>query len=431
MGKTLSFGGARLVLSGREGDPYYDHLDGLATSCTEIELAARLLAPDSVVFDVGANIGLTTLAFAAIAPEGRVFAFEPHVRSFQHLTQNVVANSAGAARIARIETINAACGASAGPGRLHEDCFSAGSFLIADRTGELGRAGAEVEIVRLDDVANQQKLTRLDFVKVDVEGFELDVVAGMREILQRFAPVVCLEFNSFCLIANAEILPTVFLAQLCAQFERVAVVTESGLRVLNDAGDRREALAVNLIQHGCVDSLICFPKAEQYAAALGRAGQLGLDARPSYVAPPNGSGGITLDLARPFAGQGWSGREAWGAWSEQQQAAIQIDIRAMQGPGLELRAWMQAFLPAGHAAQKVRIAVNDELLTTWELGESMAHPHAAYIPISVAHRHQPMTITFDRDDGPQLAGAAEFQQRRGIACRCVEINMRGQHNQPT
>ena len=425
MGKTLSFGGARLVLSGRDGDAYYDHIERLAPTCSEIEIAARLLEPQAVVFDVGANIGLTTLAFASIATEGRVFAFEPHASSFQYLTQNVAANSTGSARLARVETLNAACGSSAGVGRLHEDSFSAGSFLIADRTGELGRLGTEVAIVRLDDVARQQELTRVDFVKIDVEGFELDVLAGMQDVLRRFAPIVCLEFNSFCLIANADILPTAFLAQLCALFERVAVVTEAGLQLLNDAGDRRGALAVNLVQHGCVDTLICFPKAEQYLAALRRADPLGLDARPTYVAQPTGNAGLILDLARPFAGRGWSGRELWGAWSEEQRAAIHVDARAMQGPGLELRAWMQAFLPAGHAAQKVHLAVNGEPLTTWELGESMAQPHAAYIPSSVARRHNPMTIAFDRDNAPQVAGTADTQDRRGIACRCIELNATG------
>jgi FkbM family methyltransferase len=424
LGQILCFGGNRFVLSGREGDPYYDHLEQHAIGCSEIELAARILDPEAIVFDVGANIGLTTLAFASIASEGRVFAFEPLSRSFQYLNQNVFANRAGSARMARVEAINAGCGSATGVGRLLEDSFSAGSFLIADRSGDLARSGVDVEIVRLDDVAQQQELSRLDFVKIDVEGFELDVVAGMGDILTRFAPIVCLEFNSFCLIANAEVLPTTLLAQLCSRFERVAVAADSGLRLLSDAGDRRTALAANLTQHGGMDNLICFPTAEQYEAALRRAGRLGLDTCPTYVAQPNDKAGVTIELSRRFAGRGWSGREVWGAWSDEPQAAIHVDLRGMQAPGLELRAWMQGFLPAGQAAQQVSVTVNDEPVTTWEIGESMAHPHVAYVPGSLARRQHPMTIAFNRDDRDQTP-AANTGQRRGIACRCIELNPTG------
>lgn len=284
MGKTLVYGGSRFVFSGREGDQYYDHLGQHAAACGEIEIAARILHRDAIIFDVGANIGVTTLAFASIATEGCVFSFEPLAGSFRYLEQNIAANRAESARFGRVEAMNVACGASSGLARMYEDNFSAASFLINDKAGDPALPGVEVKIVRLDDVAKVQRIERLDFVKIDVEGFELDVLAGMQEVLSRFRPIVCLEFNSFCLIANAEVLPSTFLTKICSQFERVAVATESGLQFLNNAGDRRVALAFNLVHHGCLDTLICFPSAEQYESALRRAGGLGLDTRPTYVA---------------------------------------------------------------------------------------------------------------------------------------------------
>lgn len=423
MAKTIAFGGSRFIFCGRDGDPYYDNLEQHGITCNEIELAARILERDSIVFDVGANIGLTTLAFASIATGGRVFSFEPLPSSFQYLEQNLFANGVASGRIGRIEALNVACGSTRAPGRLFEDSFSAGSFLISNPTGELGRSGVAVDVFRLDDVARNQALRRVDFVKIDVEGFELDVLDGMQEVLEKFRPIVCLEFNSFCLIANAGVLPTLFLSRLCAQFERVALVSGSGLQLLDGPGERRAALVTNLIHHGSVDSLICFPKAQQYEAALRRSDWLGLDARPTYVARANEKGGVTVNLSQSFAGDGWCGRELWGAWSEERSASIHVDLRALQGRECELRVWAQAFLPPDQSTEKVVMTVNDEPLATWDLGQSMAQPHTAYMRSSLASRRNPVTIVFRRQDEqaiPQGVGNAGW--RRGIACRCIEIN---------
>jgi len=57
----------------------------------------------------------------------------------------------------------------------------------------------EVPVKRLDDTFSELSLDRLDFMKVDVEGFELEVFAGAKEILNTYKPIVFLEMNHWCL----------------------------------------------------------------------------------------------------------------------------------------------------------------------------------------------------------------------------------------
>jgi hypothetical protein len=58
---------------------------------------------------------------------------------------------------------------------------------------ELGEEGVEVEVTTLDDFATSKNLTRLDFLKIDVEGMEFEVLQGARATLERFHPAIYFE----------------------------------------------------------------------------------------------------------------------------------------------------------------------------------------------------------------------------------------------
>jgi hypothetical protein len=64
----------------------------------------------------------------------------------------------------------------------------------------LGGSNTRVTVKTVYDVVSEQKLTRLDFIKIDVEGFELDVLEGARNTINQLKPDVFLELNAFTLM---------------------------------------------------------------------------------------------------------------------------------------------------------------------------------------------------------------------------------------
>lgn len=141
------------------------------------DVLRRLIQPGMVVADVGANIGLLTLVMAwATGPSGHVIAFEPEAVPRSNLEKMKHLNG-----LSWVEVRDQAVGESAGRLTFHVSDIIGHSSLYALPDAEEART-VEVEVVRLDDVAPAQ---RLDVVKIDVEGAELDVLAGMKGVIAK------------------------------------------------------------------------------------------------------------------------------------------------------------------------------------------------------------------------------------------------------
>ena len=141
------------------------------------EVLRRLVRPGMAVADVGANIGLLTLVMAwATGPTGRVLAFEPEAVPRANLEKMKHLNG-----LSWVEVRDQAVGAAAGRLTFHVSDIIGHSSLYALPESE-GARTIEVEVVRLDAVAPGG---RLDVVKIDVEGAELDVLAGMSGLIAR------------------------------------------------------------------------------------------------------------------------------------------------------------------------------------------------------------------------------------------------------
>jgi hypothetical protein len=130
------------------------------------------------------------------------------------------------------------------------------SHLSVDNT-TLGSAQHRVTVSTVDAEADKLGLPKLDFIKIDVEGFECDVLAGAKETLERYKPQVFIEFNSFTLIAFRNLNPRAFLDQILATFPHVYMMRE-GERVEIRSEDAQLAfIHDNLVKHGSVDDLLC------------------------------------------------------------------------------------------------------------------------------------------------------------------------------
>lgn len=145
------------------------------------ECAWRLLGEGDRVIDAGANIGYMSLLFATRArSRGRVDAFEPHPEVAAALTRNVARNAR--ANVAPVIVHQTALGAQRGRAALCESDYFAinrGTATLASTQGESARAH-EVEVERLDDLFPNESFALL---KIDVEGFEREVVKGAAQLL--------------------------------------------------------------------------------------------------------------------------------------------------------------------------------------------------------------------------------------------------------
>ncbi|MFL5304564.1 MAG: FkbM family methyltransferase [Polyangia bacterium] len=153
-------------------------------------LLRQMLKPGDTFVDVGANFGaLSSAAARLVAPGGTVICFEPVPANFSRLTGLLEATSTG-----HLKTVldPRAVGAETGPVEIHLN-FWDGLHTIDPDVNAGSRTGSLlVQQVTLDDALRQHGVTRVDLLKIDVEGAELRVLRGAHELLRsgRIAAVV-------------------------------------------------------------------------------------------------------------------------------------------------------------------------------------------------------------------------------------------------
>ena len=163
-------------------------------------LIGSLLAPGMTFIDIGANCGTYTIFGAGrVGPQGRVIAIEAAPRIAALLYESVVMNGL----YGHCEVLRCAAGAEEGRVVLHQFANRQGGNTmlphIAERAVE--RQGdtvttVEIECRPLDAIVAERDLKRIDLVKIDVEGFEHEVLLGARDTLARFRPKLIVEWHN-------------------------------------------------------------------------------------------------------------------------------------------------------------------------------------------------------------------------------------------
>lgn len=149
-----------------------------------------LVKDGTTVIDVGTNIGETLLNFARLNTEGKNIGFEPVPATYEKAKQNVELNSFN-----NIVLVNMGLSDVEETLAFNEtNAFhSGGIFLSRDREGGGGRA---VRVTRLDDFVSENEIEDVSLIKVDVEGFEMNVLKGAQETLSKFKPTLFVEVNN-------------------------------------------------------------------------------------------------------------------------------------------------------------------------------------------------------------------------------------------
>lgn len=204
-----------------------------------LDVMRRVLRPGDVFVDAGASVGLMSLFASQCVGDGRVLSFEPLPLRHALLAQNIAIN-----RRANITAFPFGLGACARELSIFTDRVS--PSMVAQE----GSTRSELtHIERLGDVLTRERVRAVRMLKIDVEGFELDVLRGCESWLRgRDAPVICVEYGVY---------PTASEPLLAF------LVSLQGYRLFRLRGTKRYASKLELISGSqrfrCGDNIFCMP----------------------------------------------------------------------------------------------------------------------------------------------------------------------------
>lgn len=158
----------------------------------------KRLSPGSTVIDIGANIGAHTLPLAeVVGPSGRVIAFEPTQFAFGKLIKNISLNENLSSRIipvqamlvSDLDTKVSEAIYSSWPVDGSKDVHSQLRGRLMDTAGSVATT--------LDKAIEDISIDHIDFIKLDVDGHELEVLKGAKKILGAYSPVILMELAPY------------------------------------------------------------------------------------------------------------------------------------------------------------------------------------------------------------------------------------------
>ena len=178
-----------IALTNYRGMPLYADADdpahaplflGAEYNDPEIEAAQKRLKPGMTAVDIGANIGCFALAMArAVGPTGRVYAFEPMPKNLETLRKNCALNKAS-----HVVIEPKAVGERGGTATLSvEEQTGVAEPILTKKKAPGEHQTAEAEMVALDGYFGDSP-PRVDFVKMDIQGFEAAALRGMKRLLE-------------------------------------------------------------------------------------------------------------------------------------------------------------------------------------------------------------------------------------------------------
>lgn len=157
-----------------------------------IDLFKRILKKGFYAFDVGANIGCHTLILSSLVGEnGKVIAIEPHPKIFERLIKNLSIN-----RITNVKALQCALSDISGNSIL---------YSVAERNPNKGISSLgflpgnqnkiQVQCKTLDEIMVEENISKLDIIKIDVEGYEYNVLIGAKNTIKKFRPYILFEYD--------------------------------------------------------------------------------------------------------------------------------------------------------------------------------------------------------------------------------------------
>ena len=149
------------------------------------KLMLSKISEGSVVLDIGANIGYYTVLFAEkTGKTGKVIAIEPDPINFEILQKNIKENN-----LRNVVAVQAAVGNENKKMKIYESKENYGDHRMWGN-------GLAVSVFcrKLDDLLKELEYEKIDFIKMDVQGFEAEVIEGGKNIIEKNKPIIFFEY---------------------------------------------------------------------------------------------------------------------------------------------------------------------------------------------------------------------------------------------
>jgi FkbM family methyltransferase len=153
----------------------------------EINSWRNKIKDSSVVLDIGGNIGIYTLTASAKAKRGKVICFEPEQDNISLLKKSIKENN-----MTNITLVEKCVGDVSGSAVLGISKYNKGKHSLLQ--SEIGENIQNVQITTIDEEVEKLGLERVDYIKIDVEGWEAKVLKGMEKTINQFHPEILFEF---------------------------------------------------------------------------------------------------------------------------------------------------------------------------------------------------------------------------------------------
>ena len=140
------------------------------------------------IFDVGAHVGNISLKYNELFPNSRVYSFEPFPESFKSLNQNTLQHK-------NIKPFNKGLGEYVGTSKFHSNIHEQTNSILA--THEEGNSNwgnknmlqtkeiLDIELTTIDQIVEEEKIEKIDILKMDVQGAEYQVMAGAKKTIEK------------------------------------------------------------------------------------------------------------------------------------------------------------------------------------------------------------------------------------------------------
>jgi len=181
--RTLSRNGLKMKV---DISDYIGHYLYFGFKDESVDMLLELCTPGANVIDVGANVGWTILNLARLSKTGTVFGFEPDPFNYDRCRENVALNDLKNISLFPI-------GLSDVSAQLNMEVR-----VESNRGGNrisTSSSGHKVDVVRLDDFDPVKSIGRIHLIKIDVEGYELNVLEGGAALLRQHHPVLFIEMD--------------------------------------------------------------------------------------------------------------------------------------------------------------------------------------------------------------------------------------------
>lgn len=256
--KNVSIGGNEFLVHGSDADRYFQNIEAFAIETNPLyNFVQRYVRSGGVILDVGGNIGLTSIAMAAASPESRIIAFEPSPENAAYFRANTAHNG-------RIELVQS--GVASEKGIL--------SFVIGPDGANVHVATASyqyydhpdfrpvsIPVMTLDDFFEEKHFRApVTLIKIDVEGFEPNVLAGAAELIAREQPWLWVEFNAVALNVAHGYSPMAFASGLFERFDVMSIGPDGDLCRNPDPGS---LVHNNIVLNRSIEDLVLKPRPGQ------------------------------------------------------------------------------------------------------------------------------------------------------------------------